>query len=170
MEFELKKAEPEDTVELARTLELGFEGYRRFQPEGWEPPAPELERIRARLANPAVWCLRARAAGEPAGHVSLMPAAIHLSDPDPDPGLAHLWQLFVREPWWGSGLAPMLLADAVAEARRRGYERFRLACAAGQSRARRFYEREGWSAVGSARLVQDVGLELIEYRRELLSP
>lgn len=136
-------------------------------PAGWEPPPAEWTRLHDRLADAAVWCLLARSEGAPAGHVSLMPAAIHGAHPDSDPRLAHLWQLFVRELHWGSGLAARLLDAAVEEARRRGYDRFRLYCAARQRRARRFYEREGWSAAGAPTLAPDIEMELIEYRRDL---
>jgi hypothetical protein len=43
----------------------------------------------------------------------------------------------------------------------------RLFTPAEQQRARRFYEREGWSAVTEAYLEEPLGLEIVEYRRPL---
>jgi GNAT superfamily N-acetyltransferase len=130
-----------DAEEITRTLELGFEVFSAFLPEGFEAPPPMMEPLRARLADPAVWCRVAESDGEMAGHVSLMPAALHAGRPDPDPSLAHLWQLFVREERWGSGIATALHEAAVEEAARRGFSTFRLFTPVAQTRARRFYER-----------------------------
>jgi GNAT superfamily N-acetyltransferase len=83
------------------------------------------------------------------------------------PGLAHLWMLFIREPWWGSGLARRLHAMAIAEAAGQGYRGMRLYTPAGQARARAFYEREGWATDGVARFEPMLALDLVEYRRGL---
>jgi len=74
--------------------------------------------------------------------------------------------MFARPAHWGTGLAPDLLARAVVAARERGFTAMRLFTPAGQARARRFYEREGWSLV---REFDDdrLGLRVAEYRREL---
>jgi GNAT superfamily N-acetyltransferase len=160
---------PGDAEEIARTMELAFEAYREFAPVTWSPPPTDLEPLRRRLADPAVWCQVAEAHGAMAGHVALIPAAMHSAYPDGDHSLAHLWQLFVREEHWGSGIATALHSAVVEEAARRGYSSFRLYAAAGQTRARRFYEREGWSAAGPPFLEEAFGggMELVEYRRPL---
>jgi GNAT superfamily N-acetyltransferase len=75
--------------------------------------------------------------------------------------------LFVRPPWWGSGLAARLHGLAVQEAGLRGYEALRLHTPAGNARARAFYEREGWHAVGRPIPEPLLGLDLVEYRRDL---
>ena len=75
--------------------------------------------------------------------------------------------LFVREPWWGSGLAARLHAIAIAEAAAQGYRAMRLYTPAGQLRARAFYEREGWSTDGAVRFEPMLALDLVEYRRAL---
>jgi GNAT superfamily N-acetyltransferase len=75
--------------------------------------------------------------------------------------------LFVRPPWWGSGLATRLNALAVAEAAGRGYTAIRLHTPAGQRRARAFYEREGWSTDGVLVPEPLLGIDLVEYRRDL---
>ena len=88
-----------------------------------------------------------------------------LGGPGADPGLAHLWQLFVRPSHGGSGAAPELLDAAVQAAAERGYDRMRLFAAAGQVRARRFYEREGWTAPEPPRPDPAFGMDTVEYRR-----
>jgi GNAT superfamily N-acetyltransferase len=163
-----RSAERGDVEEIARTMELGFETYREFMPEGWAPPPIEHEPVRARLADPAIWCRVAEAHGKMAGHVALMPATLHGDFPDPDPTLAHLWQLFVREEYWGAGIATSLHSGAVEEAARRGFSTFRLFTPSAQARARRFYEREGWSPSAPPFTEEDWGgMELVEYRRPL---
>jgi GNAT superfamily N-acetyltransferase len=169
MPWTLRPARPEDAEQLAAVMDEGFQGYRSFAPPGWEPPdaGEELERIRESLGSDEVWCLIAVEDGEPAGHVALMPARIHQQPSDED-GLAHFWQLFVRPPWWGSGLATALHAEAVCEAAQRGFTSMRLYTPAAQARARRFYEREGWAAVAEpAEDELDFGMPLVEYRRAI---
>ena len=105
--------------------------------------------------------------GESAGHVAFTPAAASHS-PDPDPRLAHLWQLFVRPVYWGTGVALGLHDAAIAEATARGYARMRLNTPLDQTRARRFYEREGWELAGEI-ADHGFGLRMVEYRRVLRS-
>ncbi|MGH2743927.1 MAG: GNAT family N-acetyltransferase [Thermoleophilaceae bacterium] len=168
MPWSLRPAAPRDAEQIASVLHEGFEGYRAFAPPQWEPPDPrdELERVRMYLDSDEVWCLIAEQDGEPAGHVALMPARLH-EQPSDEPGLGHFWQLFVRPPWWGTGLASALHAEAVREAGARGYTAMRLFTPAAQARARRFYEREGWTAVGDLSDALDFGLPLVEYRRAI---
>jgi GNAT superfamily N-acetyltransferase len=169
--WSLRTATTDDAEQVADVLNEGFEGYRSFAPRGWEPPpaAGELRSVRARLADPATWCLLAEVDGAPAGHVALMPAALHSAWPSDDPGLGHVWQLFVRPPWQGSGLASELHARLVARAGERGLRELRLFTPAGQARARRFYEREGWRPAAAEFDEPALGLVLVEYRRAISS-
>jgi GNAT superfamily N-acetyltransferase len=155
---------------LAETVRQGFDTYTSFAPRGWTPPEEPIERARIaeRLPLPGTWCVLAHDGDAPAGHVALLPARDHSDERAPIAGLAHLWMLFVREPWWGTGLARRLLALAVAEAAAGGYDTMRLHTPAGQSRARAFYEREGWATDGEATYEPMIGLELVEYRRALV--
>ena len=118
--------------------------------------------------RPSTWALLALSGDEPAGHVAITQAR-EREEPRPDiPGLAHLWMLFVRPPWWGSGLA-----RAAERPRRRArpprgaIAAMRLHTPAGNARARAFYEREGWSTDGVAIPEPLLGLDLVEYRRDL---
>ena len=158
-----------DAPVLSETVRQGFDGYRAFLPPGWEPPAQEFEeaRITERLGLEDTWCRIALDGSDPAGHVAFLAAREQTDDPMIIPGLAQLWMLFIREPWWGSGLAPHLLRRAVAEATEQGYEAMRLFTPAGQARARAFYEREGFLIDGDPRWEPMLAFDLVEYRREL---
>jgi GNAT superfamily N-acetyltransferase len=155
----LRPATLADVPAMVDTVQLGFASYESWAPRGWDPPSPAIDRasIRAKAELPGTWCLIAEEGGEPAGHVALTPAR----------ELALLWMLFVREPWWGSGLAVQLLGRAVAEAAARGFATMRLETPAGAGRARRFYEREGWLRSGPPEYAPALGLEVVEYRRSL---
>ncbi len=59
-----------------------------------------------------------------------------------------LRQLYLAEQAKGSGLAQALLADALAEARRRDVAELYLTVWVNNLRARRFYERHGFEEVG----------------------
>ncbi|AKU15862.1 GNAT family N-acetyltransferase [Luteipulveratus mongoliensis] len=58
-------------------------------------------------------------------------------------------QVYVRRTARGSGVAGDLLAEGVRQVGAAGYDRAWLAVATGNSRARRFYEREGWQDEGA---------------------
>lgn len=166
-ELVIRPARAADVPVLTETVREGFESYRAFLPAGWDPPPEQFERARIaeRLRFDDTWCVLALDGERPAGHVAFL-AARERSDERPAiPGLAHLWMLFVREPWWGTGLARRLLALAVAEAAAHGYAEMRLVTPAAHARARAFYEREGWMTDGVATPEPMLGLDLVEYRR-----
>jgi len=60
-----------------------------------------------------------------------------------------LYQLFVAREAHGSGVAAALIADAEARLAARGVELAWLACAVGNMRAARFYEKSGWRNAGT---------------------
>jgi len=62
---------------------------------------------------------------------------------------AELYQLFVSAQSRGSGVAAALMADAEARLAASGVETAWLACAIGNHRAARFYEKCGWHRVGN---------------------
>src|SRR3954452_15284799 len=123
--LDIRIAVPDDATALAGTTRLGFESYRTWAPEGWEPPPRSLEirSIRERLRASTTWCAMAvEASGEAAGHVGITHPAERERPHIRIPGRAHLWMLFVRPPWWGSGLAARLHQLGLEEAVREGYE------------------------------------------------
>ena len=131
------------------------------------------EQVAARLDDPGTWALLALAGGDTVAHVSFIPGRERTADSGEHwmsrpliPGLAHLWQLFVLPEWWGRGVAPALHDAAVLEMRRRGYREGRLLTPSLHARARRFYERRGWYAVGEE-WNEHLRLMLCEYRLAL---
>jgi ribosomal protein S18 acetylase RimI-like enzyme len=62
---------------------------------------------------------------------------------------AELYQLFVSAQSRGSGIAAALIADAESRLSESGVEIAWLACAIGNERAARFYEKCGWRRVGT---------------------
>ena len=167
--FELRRAGPDDAETLAETVRLGFASFRAWAGAEFDPPPTTLEasRIREGLERPSTWALLALSGREPAGHVAITQAR-ERDEPRPDiPGLVHFWMLFVRPPWWGSGLASRLNGLAVEQAAAQGYRAMRLHTPAGNLRARAFYEREGWHTDGLSVPEPLLGLDLVEYRRDL---
>jgi len=59
-----------------------------------------------------------------------------------------LFQLYVSAEARGSGVAAALIADAETRLAEKGVEVAWLACAIGNERAARFYEKSGWERVG----------------------
>jgi GNAT superfamily N-acetyltransferase len=60
-----------------------------------------------------------------------------------------LYQLFVSAEARGKGVAAALIADSEARLREGGFETVWLACAIGNERAARFYEKSGWTRTGT---------------------
>lgn len=174
--WQLRRAGHGDLEAINRHVQAGFDSYARFAPPGWAPPqvAAEATTTEALLRDPNTWALLALHDGEAVGHVSFFPGRERAATNRPGdwrtrpliPGLAHLWQLFVLEPWWGRGVAPALHEAAVAEMRERGFTRGRLYTPSDHIRARRFYERRGWVA-GEDAFHDGLALMLTEYWLEL---
>jgi GNAT superfamily N-acetyltransferase len=94
-----------------------------------------LESFRGRLAEALA---RVRVAEGPDG-----PVGFHLIKGD------ELYQLYVSAPARGSGVANALIADAEAQLLENGIKTAWLACAIGNDRAARFYEKCGWRRTGT---------------------
>jgi GNAT superfamily N-acetyltransferase len=166
--YAFRRAGAADARPVAEVTAEGFETYRAFAPAGWAPPSTEREiaQLRHLLADDSAWYLVSEVDGVVVAHVGFLPAA-GAHRPVEDPALAHFRQLFVRRAHWGTGLATRLHAAAIDEATARGFAAMRLFTPAGQARARRFYEREGWMLTGEPALDQRIGFEVAEYRYAL---
>jgi len=165
-DFTLRDATRQDLSTIADTLTLGFESYRRWAPNGWKPPerTAMLLGLLHRFQQDGSWCVIAFDGDAAAGHVTVRPE--HDTGVE-TPGLARLTHLFVRVPYWGSGLADQLHALAVDGMRERGFGSACLWTPVGQKRARAFYERRGWQATGARDPDNELELELLEYVLEL---
>jgi GNAT superfamily N-acetyltransferase len=69
-----------------------------------------------------------------------------------------LYQLFVAQEAHGSGAAARLIADAESRLAARGVETTWLACAIGNDRAARFYEKCGWHRTGTVTAMADTAV------------
>jgi GrpB-like predicted nucleotidyltransferase (UPF0157 family)/RimJ/RimL family protein N-acetyltransferase len=187
-EFAFCAAGPQDAEQLGRAIAEGFQSYLSFAPAGWTPRSAEEETELARglLDSDDFCCLLAWAERAPAeragaervgveragaehvlaGHVGFLPATRAWRGVE-DFNLAHLRQLFLAPGYWGTGLARMLHTRALHAARERGFTAIRLFTPTGQARARRFYEREGWTVNGEPFCDPGFGLQLVEYHRSL---
>jgi GNAT superfamily N-acetyltransferase len=166
--FSFREAGVADADAIARVVADAFAGYRSFAPAGWEPPTAEDEighGVAPLLVDPDAWCVVAERDGGVVAHSAFQPARTSVEPIDQE-GLAHLRALFVDRQWWGCGLAAKLHSMALEEAARRGFTAIRLFTPAGQARARRFYEREGWQPTGEP-VDSPFGLAVVEYRRPL---
>jgi GNAT superfamily N-acetyltransferase len=154
---------------VAASISEGFETYRGWAPADWTPPVVgegDPERFAGALARPDVWFLVAASDGVVIGHVALS-LSTHEDPGPPPPDTVFVWQLFVHPAWHGHGVGTVLMRAAVSEALRRGFSRMRLWTPEGAGRARRFYEREGWTLTGRAHHRSDFGLPTVEYGRSI---
>jgi ribosomal protein S18 acetylase RimI-like enzyme len=86
-----------------------------------------------------------------------------------------LYQLYVAAQSRGSGVAAALIADAETRLSESGVETAWLACAIGNERAARFYEKCGWHRVGTMLNQLDTSngtflLEVWRYEKTLIRP
>jgi GNAT superfamily N-acetyltransferase len=165
--FTIRPATTADLGTIADSLVAGLSTYRGWTPVGWNPPARTemLIGLLQRFPHDGSWAHIASEGRLPAGHISLRPDRD--ADGDPRGDVALLTQLFVREEYWGSGLAAQLNAIGREDMVQRGFAQGRLLVARGHQRARRFYEREGWRATGEHETSGELGLELAEYLLDL---
>lgn len=104
------------------------------------------EKWRRELAGADFAVRIAEADGAAAGYAKVGPPSLPFEVTRP---AAELRQLYVLKPWHGAGVAHALMDWAVAEARRRGAEQMFLSVFIDNHRARRFYARYGFEAVGT---------------------
>ena len=83
-----------------------------------------------------------------------------------------LYQLYVSAQARGSGVAAALMADAEARLAAEGFEIAWLACAIGNDRAARFYDKSGWRRTGTVAYEAEipngtVPLEVWRYEKDL---
>ena len=169
----IRRARVADIGVLIADVQAGFDSYVEFAPLGWVPPDVDGDReLMEELMNDGgTWAAIAMSRGKPLGHIAFTPARRRApgkpwATSPSTPGLAHLWQLFILPPWWGQGVAPILHDAGVEEMRARGYRTGRLYTPALHARARRFYERRGWRAIGE-QWNEHLALMLTEYRLAL---
>jgi GNAT superfamily N-acetyltransferase len=167
--IEARRATSADIGPMIDTIDEGIAGYLSSAPAGWRPPVtpePVRRAIAERYDGDDAWALIAAAGRDTAGLVSVSSVVRASRDAAP-PGTGYLWQMFVRPPWQGSGLAGALIDRAFEEALARGWTRLILWTPRDQAQARRFYEREGFTARGREQFSEEIGLPLVQYERPL---
>lgn len=104
------------------------------------------ENWRRELSDPAFAVRLGFVDGETAAYLKLGPPSLPFEVKRPT---IELRQFYVLKPWQGAGLAAEMMEWVIAEARRRCAEEIYLSVFVDNHRARRFYERNGFAAVGS---------------------
>lgn len=102
--------------------------------------------LQAEVSDPAITIRAARENGAIAGYAKIGPVSLPANDPAPD--AIELRQLYVLQPWQGSGLARSLMEWTIETARARGASELYLSVYIDNLRARRFYERYGFTDIG----------------------
>ncbi|MFL6725758.1 MAG: GNAT family N-acetyltransferase [Sphingomicrobium sp.] len=97
------------------------------------------------LDDPAFACRIAEVDGTPIGYVKLGPLKLPVEEDSP---ALLLDQFYILKPYHGVGIAHCLMDWTLDEARRRGASRLYLTVFVDNHRARRFYDRYGFEAVG----------------------
>jgi predicted cupin superfamily sugar epimerase/GNAT superfamily N-acetyltransferase len=133
-DVELRAARPGDAESIAQIWNDGWhDGHDGNVPDELTAVrTPESFRTRAAARIPQTTV--ALVGGEIAGFV-----VVHDDE---------LEQVYVDAGHRGAGVAPALMAAGLRQVAGSGHERAWLAVAAGNARARRFYEREGWTDDG----------------------
>jgi GNAT superfamily N-acetyltransferase len=96
-----------------------------------------------------------------------------VSGPSRDPGTnddtGEVYAIYVEEEVAGTGVGTELLRSAVAWLTGRGFARATLWVLSGNARARRFYEREGWTLDGGAKSEprEDFTMDEVRYAMSL---
>ena len=133
--MEVRDAEEHEVDALAKIWYDGWQdAHAQIVPEELKrirTPESFAERMRAALAI-------VRVAGPPGA-----PIGFHMLKDD------ELYQLYVSAQSRGLGVAAALIADAEGQLSDAGVETAWLACAIGNDRAARFYEKSGWRRVGN---------------------
>jgi ribosomal protein S18 acetylase RimI-like enzyme len=122
-------------------------------------------------AGPAV---TGPAASEVVGYASYGPETDVLNAPWPHPltadgaggRVAELYALYVRPAWWSTGTGRALMERVLARTGAAGYQAITLWVLRDNERARRFYERAGFTPDGATNVLAGLGNILeVRYRR-----
>jgi RimJ/RimL family protein N-acetyltransferase len=161
-----RPATPGDAPRIGINLRAAMRRFYDISPPGWTAPEPTDDELAEMLADPDGGGVVSEPGGVLAGHVSWRPSVGARSGPQ-DPAAAYLGQLYVEPGWWGSPLATKLMTFALDGAASAGFNRIHLVTPAASGRARRFYERLGFTTTGPAADDLRFGMPTIEYARAL---
>jgi ribosomal protein S18 acetylase RimI-like enzyme len=168
MEFSVRPAEPGDVDAIAEVHVRGWRwGYRSLLPDellAGLDAGERAARLRAVMTEPepTVAVHLAEVGARVIGFVSSGPTR----DLDPIEGTGEVYAIYLEEEAAGRGVGAALLRTAVHDLRARGFDRAMLWVLETNTRAQRFYERNGWRADGSTKSEDFRGFELREVRFE----
>jgi GNAT superfamily N-acetyltransferase len=169
----VRRAGPQDAAAIAVVHVRSWQGaYRGLLPQEYLDgldPADRVERWRQSLERagwPAAGTLVAVHDGQVSGFAHVGPTR------DCGAGDARVGEvnaIYVLPAAWDTGLGRALMTAALGELAAAGYESAMLWVLESNARARRFYERAGWTADGSAKEEDIAGARVTEvrYRRPL---
>ncbi len=130
----LRPARPGDAPAIAEIWRVGWgDGHLGFVPDGLIAVRTD-ESFGVRAAERVGDTTVAEADGRVAGFVMVVADEVE--------------QVYVSQRDRGRGVADVLMAEAERQVRKAGHRAAWLAVVAGNTRARRFYERQGWSDTG----------------------
>jgi len=130
----LRQATENDAPGIAEIWHTGWrDGHLGFVPQDLVAARSE-DSFRSRAAQRVSDTTVAVVDGEVAGFVMVVGDEVE--------------QVYVAAPHRGTGVADVLMTDAERRVARNGHATAWLAVVAGNARARRFYERRGWSDAG----------------------
>ena len=104
------------------------------------------ESWRAELGDPAYTVRIVEADGEPVAYAKIGPPSLPFEPRGPS---IELRQIYVIGPWQGRGISHALMAWAIETAKARGARDLYLSVFVDNHRARRFYDRYGFTFVGT---------------------
>lgn len=134
--FPIRKARAEDAGAVARIWHAGWrDGHIGNVPDGLVRHRDDIRQYESRARDRVgqMWVAES-AGGQPLGFVVVKGDELE--------------QVYVDRSARGTGVAAALLSQGEDEVRRAGHARAWLAVVAGNSRARAFYERQGWRDTG----------------------
>jgi GNAT superfamily N-acetyltransferase len=165
--LEVRRARSDDAAAIAevhvRTWQDAYEHVFGAERLAGVTVAQRLPMWRQILNDPAQTALVAEdEAGRIVGWCTVAPSR----DADAD---GELWGIYVLSEAWGSGAGTALMAAGIDALRESGYREVILWVLEDNPRARRFYEREGWTLDGSRKEDEFLGVPVTEvrYRRGL---
>ncbi len=157
MDVRIRKYRPEDSAEVVQIWNQGWhEAHAAITPADLVAQrTPETFKVRLKRHAASTWVAEAE-------HII---GFFMLEDDE-------LEQFYVAPEGRGAGVAKRLIEAAETELGQRGYDRAWLACAIGNDRAARFYEKMGWTNVGRETvevetLTGGFELEIIRYEKAI---
>jgi GNAT superfamily N-acetyltransferase len=149
----IRDATVDDADALALVHVHGWQwGYRGLLPDSFLnglSAERRAEQWRSWLLEPGR--TRTRVAVTEQGAFAGFAASGPSRDPVADADVGEVYAIYLEEPFAGTGVGAGLLRSALDWLEEEGYARATLWVLEGNTRARRFYEREGWALDGTAK-------------------